>query len=191
MIVLTPQEIIDKCPRRILNKIAKDVLDIPGKQPSEGKDLPAQSSSSVMPKLHQLIVKTLTTPETLRSIQEGFASPSAPLQSISININDVILDVENLPQVQYQLHPLHQLQQGQLSNYSLNQDIDVDDRRDDEEEEEFVDPEVIEYLKFKKDHQLKFLKEVKQRGLVLKRGGEGGQGEGQVGQSQTNKFMNY
>ncbi|KAG5419915.1 hypothetical protein I9W82_001795 [Candida metapsilosis] len=190
MIVLTPQEIIDKCPRRILNKIAKDELGLLGKQPSEGKELPEQSSSSVITKLHQLIVSTLSTPETSRFIQEGRASSSAPLQNISININDVILDVENLPQVQYQSH---QSRQGQLSNYSLNQDIDVGvlSGDDEEEEEESVDPEVAEYLKFKKDHQLKFLKEVKQRGLILKRGGEGRQGEGQVGQSQTNKFMNY
>ena len=46
-----------------------------------------------------------------------------------------------------------------------------------------------EYLRFKRDHQLKFLKEVKMKGLVLK--GSSGKGGGGVDQTQTNKFMNY
>ncbi|CAL1215913.1 unnamed protein product [Candida parapsilosis] len=68
------------------------------------------------------------------------------------------------------------------TSYDSNKEMDL--VGDDE-----VDPKVEEYLRFKRDHQLKFLKEVKMKGLVLK--GSSGKGGGGVDQTQTNKFMNY
>ncbi|KAI5966016.1 hypothetical protein KGF57_000681 [Candida theae] len=239
MIVVTPQEIIDKCPSQILSKIERYGLDQSGDSDfQDGGITTLQSPSTAtttattkttIPNLNQLIKSTLATSGRLPLSDHRSVPP--PSQSISININDVILDVENLPHYSCSVTPQQQQQQQQQQhrykyqyhplNYAVDPNAEQSQRVDLDSDEGVEDPDVVEYLKFKRDHQLKFLKEVQSRGLVLKGNGGGGSGGAEddgvsgpsrdrdrdrgrdrgrgrgresgvgVGQSQTSKFMNY
>lgn len=163
MITITAQEIIEQCPSTVLDRIEKLKR---GPMSPDHDNLQSQSSS---PNLSQLIHSTLTTSIPIASTQDHQPPPI----STSVNINDVILDVENLPQFP---------PQQTTTSYDFDNEMDLTTTT-----ENTNHPEVIEYLKSKKDHQLKFLKEVKMKGLLLK----GGNRQGGVDQTQTNKFMNY
>lgn len=168
MITITSRELLNNCPSLVLDKLKQYESDTRETQVDNHDVLSSPSVPSLS--LNQLIHSTLTT--AVQSPQQQ--QPVPPQGSISINISDMILDVENLPQ-------MFQDEQTTTS-YDSNKEMDL--VGDDE-----VDPKVEEYLRFKRDHQLKFLKEVKMKGLVLK--GSSGKGGGGVDQTQTNKFMNY
>ncbi|KAI5952223.1 hypothetical protein CANMA_005066 [Candida margitis] len=160
MITLAPQELIDKCPTQVLDKIQDYERALIEKSSSDNDNLQLQPP----PTMTQLISSTLNTPLPNQNQHELLP------KSISINIDDVILDEENLPQI-------HDTNTITTAHYNLDEESDLNTTN--------TNPQVLEYLKFKKDHQLKFLKEIKTKGLVLKGSNYG------VDKSQTNKFMNY
>ncbi|KAI5963217.1 uncharacterized protein KGF55_003009 [Candida pseudojiufengensis] len=134
------------------------------------EDIPQKLNQQNSSKLKELIKNSLNSIHTSKEIIPTSSESNSGLgvgeseeekvfniQAQSLNMNDVILDVENLNQIP--------------SN---------SDEYENENNGEQPNPEVLEYLEFKKNHQLKFMKEIKEKNLNLK---------SNVGSS--NKFMNY
>ncbi|KAI3403086.2 hypothetical protein KGF56_004146 [Candida oxycetoniae] len=116
---------------------------------------PSQYKSFIAtPCIHQKIYNSLITTSTSNLQEEK--------TSTEINVDELIIDTENLPQV------------------------------DKEREDVYQSDEVKRYLESQMVHRLKFLKEVKERGLAFKgfRSNEKG-GNSSGNSSELNKFMNY
>ncbi|KAI5957001.1 hypothetical protein KGF54_000620 [Candida jiufengensis] len=151
MLTISIEDFIEQIPTNIQNENLNKLRE---ENCSDLKDL-IKNSITQSSNDTQLTTPTSTSISSNTNLSTTTNTELPKIHKQAINMSDIILDVENL---------------NSSNELTIEENIN---------EEEF-NSEVIEYLKFKKNHQLKFWKEVNEKGLNVK-----------SNKVSVNKFMNY